>query len=178
MHLLILCLLFLSSCIHTRSNMDASLGPNPGFEILKDGLPVNWIFYDPPDIQYRILSDSLKPAEGKLSLHFSIDKSSEDGDKHHAGFTGELPELSSIPGKYQISFWVKNQGTRFRVFAEGVKETTSSGKPAVLEQGDYIPDWKKISLNVEIPADMWLRFEVQLKGTGDFYIDGLDIRKI
>ena len=168
----------LNSCLHTRTTTEISAGTNLGFEVLEKGLPVNWIFYDPPGFDYRILPDSSNPKEGRYALHFEIRKSSDEGRINFAGFTNEFREECQSDGKYRLTFWLRNKGCRFRILVNAVNEKTSAGQAIVKEESARIGDWKQYSIETSVPAGMWLRFEIQLKEVGDFYIDDVKIRKI
>lgn len=170
--------LLLSSCLDTKVPRDAVVGANLGFEFSQKGLPVNWILYEPPQFDYSISLDTNSPKEGKQALRFDIRKDAEAGKINFTGFTNEFPELTKGGGRYRISFWMKNTGTRYRISAGGTKAIESAKNPALIEDSMTIPDWKKMEMETEIPADMWLRFDIRLKGQGSFQIDQVEIEKL
>lgn len=171
-------MVFLSSCLDTKVPRDAAAGPNLGFEFSQKGLPVNWILYEPPHLDYSISLDTNSPKEGKYALRFDVLKDSEEGNINFTGLTNEFPELTKSGGRYRISFWMKNKGTRYRISAGGTNAKESVKDPALIEDSLTFPDWKKMEMETEIPADMWLRFEIRLKGQGSFQIDQLEIKKL
>ena len=168
----------LSSCLYTKTPRNPEAELNLGFEYSKNGLPVNWILYDPPGFDYSISLDTSSPKEGRQSLRFDIHKSSEKGRVNFTGFTNEFPALTKGGGRYRLSFWIKNSGLQYRIYAGGTKAKESVGNPFVREEAATLPDWKKIEIETTIPADMWLRFEIQLKGKGSFEIDQVEIEKL
>ena len=167
-----------ASCLDTKVPRDSSAGPNLGFEYSQQGLPANWILYDPPQADYTISLDTMNPKEGRQSLRFDIRKCPEEGSVNFTGFTNEFPELTKGGGRYRISFWLKNKGTRYRIYAGGTKAKESAKSPVISEDSRSFPDWKKLEMETDIPADMWLRFEIRLKGQGTFQIDQVEIEKI
>jgi len=170
--------LLLSSCLDTKVPRDAAAGPNLGFEFSQKGLPVNWILYEPPHLDHSISLDTNSPKEGKRALRFDVLKDPEERNRNFTGLTNEFPELTKGGGRYRISFWMKNTGTRYRISAGGTKAKESAKNPTLIEDSLTFPDWKKMEMETEIPADMWLRFEIRLKGQGSFQIDQVEIEKL
>jgi hypothetical protein len=162
----------------TKVPRDSSAGPNMGFEFSLNGLPANWILYDPPQADYTISLDTMNPKEGKQSLRFDIRKCPEEGRVNYTGFTNEFPELTKAGGRYKLSFWIKNRGLQYRIYAGGTKAKESVGNPVILEDSATFTEWKKMEFETRIPADMWLRFEIRLKGVGSFQIDQVEIEKL
>ena len=68
--------LILSGCIRmSEKETDTSTGLNGGFEVSKNGLPVNWLMYTPntvPDADFEIELDNVVFKEGKQSLRFDV----------------------------------------------------------------------------------------------------------
>jgi hypothetical protein len=175
---LLLLVLCSASCLDTKVSRDSSAGPNLGFEFSHNGLPANWILYDPPQFDYSISLDTSNPMEGKQSLRFDVRKSPEEGRVNYTGFTNEFPDLTKAGGRYRLSFWIKNKGLHYRIYAGGTKAKESDGNPLILEDSATFTEWKKMEFETRIPVDMWLRFEIQLKGEGTFQIDQVEIKKL
>jgi hypothetical protein len=168
----------LTACLETKSPKDPLAGPNLGFEFTADGLPANWIFFQPNQFDCSISLDSTAPREGKQSLRFDIRSSPQNGRMNFTGFTKEFPELTKGGGHYRLSFWIKNSGTQYRIYAGGVKAKESGSKSVVIEDSASFSEWKKMVIETDIPKDMWLRFEIRLKGKGTFQLDQVEIEKI
>ena len=104
---------------------DTSVGLNGGFEISKNGLPVNWLIYSPktvPTGDFEILLDKENYKEGNQSLKFIVRECDSKGGRSSPGFTNEFFEVGKFEGKssYNLGFWIKNDGARFRVSGGGV----------------------------------------------------------
>ncbi len=114
---LILGLLALTSCMKmSEKETDESAGLNGGFEVAKNGLPVNWLMYTPntvPDGEFEIIIDKKVFKEGKQSLRFDVINCSSTGGLHSPGFTNEFSEIGKFEGEgtYKLGFWIKNEGT-------------------------------------------------------------------
>jgi hypothetical protein len=176
--LILSCLLIAASCIHSKAPLNSNLGPNMGFEYTENGLPVNWIYYIPPEFEQKISVDSGNPKEGKQSLRFDIRKSPEEAKLNFSGFCREFPEETKGGGKYRISFWVKNQGITCSFLANGVNAKNKAPQQAERTESGYISDWQKMEIDCTVPKDMWLRLEVRLKGKGSFWMDCAAIEKL
>lgn len=171
-------LFLLFSCLNTLTPRNSSAGPNLGFEFSEKGLPVNWILYQPASVEQKISLDTSNPKEGNQSLRIDVLSVPAESGPNFPGFTNEFMEETKGGGRYRIRFWVKNQGLKFRMQLGGVKAKESAANPVIKEESAYLTDWKQYEFNTEIPPDMWLRFEVLLKGIGSFWIDGVEIQKL
>ncbi len=63
----------------SEKETDPSVGLNGGFEVSKNGLPVNWLMYTPntvPEAVFEIKLDKNVYKEGKKSLRFDVKKCS------------------------------------------------------------------------------------------------------
>ena len=104
---------------------DKSAGLNGGFEVSKNGLPVNWQMYTPntvPGAVFKIVLDKDDFKEGEQSLKFEVEKCSSIGGWKSPGFTNEFFEVGKYEGegRYKLSFWVKNNGAKFNITAGGI----------------------------------------------------------
>ncbi len=109
--------ILLSGCRRTSESVrDDSAGMNGGFEIIRSGLPVNWLVYTPKTIptgDYDLIIDTLDYQAGKQSLKFVVRECSPKGGWASPGLAMEYP---ATPGTtYTVGFWVKNDGAEFRV---------------------------------------------------------------
>ena len=69
---------------------DKSAGLNGGFEVSKNGLPVNWLMYTSktvPNADFEIILDKKDFKEGSQSLRFDVKKCEDIGGWKSPGFT-------------------------------------------------------------------------------------------
>ncbi len=161
---------------------DSSVGLNGGFEIVRDGLPVNWLLYTPKtvaDADFSISLDTRTYREGSQSLKFSVEKCSPSGGWRSPGFTNEFFSVGkySGPARYRLSCWVKNDGALFRISAGAVSEK-SGAMHTLIEENGPIDEWKFLEWDVEIPAQRWLRLELNVVQPGTFWIDDIRVEKL
>lgn len=179
--MILLCMILgLSGCFNmSESEKDSSAGINGGFEITKNGLPVNWLMYTSntvPDSQFKISFDNEEFKEGKHSLRFDVDHCSSAGGWHSPGFTNEFFEIANKNGfeNCKLSFWIKNNGAKFRISSGGVSPHKGSMKTLV-ESDSSLPEWKYYEYQIEIPKGMHLRMEFNILGPGTIWIDDVKI---
>lgn len=175
--------LILSGCNQmSEKETDSSAGLNGGFEISKNGLPVNWLMYTNntvPEADFTIELDKDVFIEGKQSLKFDVKKCSTTGGSHSPGFINEFLDIGKYQGEgiYKLSFWIKNHGTTFRVTAGGVSAMEGEIK-TLIEGNDEIDNWKLFEYEVDVPKDRWLQMQLNILQPGTFWIDDIKIEKI
>ena len=175
--------LILSACQKmSEKETDNSVGMNGGFEILKNDLPVNWLMYTPntvPDADFKILYDNVIFKEGTQSLKFDVKKCASTGGWLSPGFTNEFSEIGTSDGEstYKLSFWIRNNGTKYRVNAGGVAPLEGDMK-TLIESDEQSNDWKYLEYEINVPKDMHLRMELNILEPGTFWIDDIQIVKI
>ena len=180
---LILGLLVLTGCMQmSEKETDESAGINGGFEITKNGLPVNWLMYTPntvPDGEFKIIIDKNVFKEGKQSLRFDVVNCSSKGGWHSPGFTNEFSDSGQFEeeGVYKLSFWIKNSGTKYQVNAGGVAPLEGDMK-VLVESTEEIEEWKYLEYKINIPKDRHLKMELNILEPGTFWIDDIQIDKI
>lgn len=174
---------FLGGCKQFSETVkDKSVGLNGGFEVSKNGLPVNWIMYTPntvPNADFKIVLDEDIFKEGKQSLKFDVQKCSSTSGWKSPGFTNEFFEIGRYKGEgsYNLSFWIKNNGTKFNISAGGV--STKEGDMKILIEGnETLNDWKFLEYEIDVPKDRWLRMQLNILQPGTFWIDDIEIEKI
>ncbi len=183
--LLVSSTLFINGCNGSfiERQYEKEVGRNLGFEVVKNGLPVNWFFYTNKTIKkldatadFDIIVDQNDVKEGKQSLKFEIRKCNTIG-RFYPGFFKEFEETSGK--KYNVSFWVKNYGCEFKVILSAVRAT--GGVPCevkTISSDENINEWEQYVVEHKICEGMdRLRFEVVLQGSGTFQIDGIKIDK-
>ena len=176
-------ILMFSGCIQmSEKETDSSAGLNGGFEISKNDLPVNWLMYSPntvPDADFKIELDKNTFKEGRQSLKFDVKKCSSTGGWGSPGFTNEFSDSGQFEGEgiYKLSFWIKNDGSTYRIDAGGV--APMEGDMKILIEGDQqIEDWKYLEYEISVPKDWHLRMQLNILQPGTFWIDDVQIVKI
>lgn len=178
----ILVLLLIMGCQQMSEQIsDKSAGLNGGFEISKNDLPVNWLLYTPktvPDSDFKIVLDKDVFKEGKQSLKFDVQKCSSTGGWHSPGFTNEFSTSSKYEGEgsYKLSFWIKNDGSKFNVSAGGVSAMKGNMK-TLIQEDMQINDWKLLEYEIDIPEKNWLRMQLNILQPGTFWIDDVRVEK-
>lgn len=157
---------------------DNTKGMNGDFEHTRDGMPVNWQLYTAQTVpagDFDILADSSDYKEGKRSLKLVVRECDTTGGWHSPGMA---KQIKAKPGEvYHISFWVKNQGTTFRVNIAGVSATKGQAE-TIVQTGETIDDWKQYRYTYTIPEKMnALRFEMNVLQPGSFWIDDIRIER-
>ncbi len=159
-----------------------SAGLNGGFEVSKNGLPVNWLLYTSktvPNADFEIILDKKDFKEGKQSLKFDVKKCEEFGGWRSPGFTNEFTESGPYegPGIYELSFWIKNLGATFNISAGGVGPKEGEIK-TLLVSDQPIEDWKHFKYEITVQKDWHLRMQLNILGPGTFWIDEVKIKKM
>ncbi|MFN5830300.1 MAG: hypothetical protein ACK46R_06080, partial [Bacteroidota bacterium] len=73
---------------------------------------------------------------------------------------------------------VINQGAKFMVYVNATNAKSSGGSPVLIEETASFSAWKRYEATLDIPDDMWLRFEIKIFGTGVFRIDDVRINQL
>jgi hypothetical protein len=176
---LLLVLFLLLGCNQmSETQTDPTVDLNGGFEVSKKGIPVNWLMYTPntvPDGKFEIILDKEEYKEGKQSLKFKVEECVSTGGWFSPGFTNQFDvEKESVQN---LSFWLKNKGTEFRIMAGGVAPMTGDMK-TLIQSSEEINDWKYYEFSVPISVEFdQLRLEVNILKPGTFWIDDLQIIK-
>ena len=179
---IILILFAMTGCMQlSEKETDKSAGINGGFEVTKNNLPVNWLMYTPntvPDSDFKIAFDKNIFKEGSQSLRFDVKSCSSTGGRLSPGFTNEFFDSGKFEGKgtYIVGFWVKNNGTKFRVAAGGVSPHKGDMK-VLIESDEEIEDWKYLEYEINVPEERHLRMELNILKPGTFWIDAIQIIK-
>lgn len=161
---------------------DKSAGINGSFEFSKDGLPLNWLVYSPktvPDSDFSITIDTNSYYHGRQSLRFDVKKSSGKPGRLSPGISSEFFEAGLFlgPAKYKLSYWLKNSGAKFVVYAGATNSKVSEVK-TIHESNQIYSDWQYFEHIIDIPNNQWLRMELNILSSGTFSIDNIQIEKI
>jgi len=177
--ILLFTFVFMMACAnYTVHYEDSSAGLNGGFEISKNGLPVNWLMYAPetvPEADFKIVLDTDNFIEGKQSLMFNVKECTAEGAWRSPGFTNEL--FDKTEGRYKLSFWVMNNGSRFSINSGGVSSKGGSMKN-ILTSKEQFDKWNYFEFFIDVPADEWFRVELNIFNPGVFWIDDLRVEEI
>ena len=55
-----------------------------------------------------------------------------------------------------------NQGAKFMVYVNSTNAKSSGGSPVLIEETASFSAWKRYEATLDIPDDMWLRFEIKI----------------
>lgn len=170
-------IIFLNSCKEMSEHIeDDKAGINGSFEIVKSGLPVNWLLYSPktvPNSDFDLIVDMNEAHSGKQSLMFLVRECQSTGGWHSPGFGGEW---DANPGEsYRISLWVKNTGTDYNIKIGSVTGFGGELGHDVTVSGES-HHWKKLEYEYKIPEKMEkLRLNVNVLKPGKLWIDDVNI---
>ena len=158
---------------------DKTAGMNGSFEFTDSGLPVNWLIYTPTTIptgDYELIIDTIEYKDGKQSLKFLVHECSPTGGWHSPGL---CQQYNATPGEtYKVSFWVKNEGSEFRVKIGGVSAFEGQ-YDTVVKSRESIHDWKLFEYDYKMPREFeTIRFELNVLKPGSFWIDDIKIEGI
>lgn len=156
---------------------DPEAGMNGGFEISKEGKPVNWLLYTQETVQsgnFEILSDNSISHSGNRSLKIDVKECDPRGGNLSPGFATQIP---ATPGQnYQISFWIMNDGTEFLVKAGGVGAKTGETKTLIRSQ-ESSSSWEFYEYSIHVSNDFEeMRIEVNCLSPGTFWIDDINVQ--
>lgn len=184
----------LNGCALSLMEIDKSAGFNSGFEITKNGLPVNWYLYGPKIIKagdVEISLDTEDAVEGKQSLKLLVHRVSGPG-WHAAGLFQTIP--AKAKQSYKVSFWLKNQGCKIgmRIRNEGTdplfghseaeKKDLAAHPPigkTLGEEETGINTWRQFEYIFVVPeTDPTIRFELNVLEPGTLWIDDVRIEEV
>lgn len=163
---------------------DPSTGVNGGFEISRNGLPVNWLMYTPntvTDADFQIVLDKVVYKEGTQSLRFDVKRcAARGGGWHSPGFTNEFFENGKGRfgvGRYRFSCWIRNSGTTYCINAGGVS-AKQGDMHTLVETNERSDCWKRLEYEIDVPEGCWLRLELNILQSGTLWIDDIRIVSI
>jgi len=156
---------------------DAEAGLNGGFEVVKEGKPVNWLLYTMktvPTGDFDISIDNNTYHGGNGSLRINVIECDPSGGNLSPGFATEIP--ATPDRNHSLSFWVKNNGTEFVVHAGGV--SAMSGNMQMLVKSDEsAAEWTYHEYTIPV-SEAFDRFRISINvlSPGSFWIDDINIR--
>lgn len=174
-------ILSFSGCFTEMSEQvkDEDAGMNGSFEVTESGMPVNWLLYTSktvPDGDFDIIIDTTEYQDGKQSLKFLVRECSPTGGWHSPGFS---QQFDANPGEiYNVSFWVRNEGSEFSLKVGGVSAFEGEYE-TIVKSKETFESWQFYETNYTIPEKMEsLRIEVNILQAGTFWIDDIKIDRI
>jgi hypothetical protein len=143
--------------------MDESVGDNGSFEIVRSGLPVNWVIgrYAIRDKDAEYSFDTVEVVDGKQSLKFVVHRVDDRG--------WQVPWLfrsrAAIPGAtYAVSFWLKSTACVIQM------EIRNEGDDPLLglseaQKRDYAahPPIRRVIGGAETDTEKWRQFRYVYK---------------
>lgn len=162
----------------SESVIDHSVGMNGSFEVVKNGMPVNWLVYTEKTVkegQFKFSIDD-DSKQGNNSLKFSVVKCSEKGGWLSPGISQEVKVKKST--NYKVTFWARNMGAEILIRINGV----SSLKKDVglsLRTSEIKEDWFEYKFTYKLPETMEkLRIEINIVKPGTIWIDDIKIEEV
>ena len=175
--------LWAAGCAGSVKKTDKTAGFNGSFEITKSGWPANWSIYKPSikSGDAELVLDTTDAKDGKQSLKFVIHKCpecSESGGWHCPGIFQEKPAISEK--SYKVSFWLKNQGCKFRVrLISIIEKRNRSDEKTVLETDETFDAWRRYEYMYTICKDgTSFRFELNILSPGTLWIDDIKVEEV
>jgi hypothetical protein len=158
---------------------DQSAGLNGGFEVVRSGVPVNWLVYSPrtiPTGEYQLVADTSEFKGGKQSLRFDVRSCASTGGWLSPGLSKEVGAAAGTT--YRVGFWARNDGAEFVAKVGGI--TATEGKyETIVKSRDAMPTWRYFEHDYTMPAGFTsLRFEVNVVQPGTFWIDEVTIAAV
>ena len=170
--------IFVTGCVQmSEIETDEGAGLNGGFEITRNGLPVNWQMYTPntvPESKFEIVLDGTEFKEGKQSLRFDVEACQPIGGWKSPGIARQFKDKTE--GNYKVSFWYKNKGASFYLDAGGVSPKHGNMKKLIVSDED-VSQWKYMDYEITVEKDNMLRLEWSVLKPGVFWIDDVRIEK-
>lgn len=162
----------------SESAIDHSVGMNGSFEIVKNGLPVNWLVYTEKTVkegQFKISIDD-DSKQGNNSLKFSVVKCSGKGGWLSPGISQEINAKKNA--NYKVTLWAKNMGAEILIKINGVSSHKKDVGPSLLTS-EIKEDWFEYKFMYKMPNDMErLRIEINLVKPGTIWLDDIRIEEV
>lgn len=162
----------------SESVSEPSAGLNGGFEVVREGLPAQWLVYTPatvPGAEFAFALDEAERREGSRALRFDVEACGDEGGWRSPGLA---QEIAVEPGAtYDVSFWVRCDGSRWSAAWGGV-----DAKTGALERTDTSPceegDWRRVEARYTVPERYdRLRFELNVLSPGRLWIDDVRVER-
>ena len=167
--------LLITGCSNSEYQEDLTAGLNGSFEVVQEGLPVNWYFYtaDTAGGDFDIVVDTDVFIHGSQSVRFDVRECSDEGGHHSPGL---FQEFAAVPGDtYTVSFLARNDGTRFKAGVRGVNPKTGDPFESITDRSDSFDNWQRFEYKFEMPDHEKLRFEISILEPGVLRIDDIRI---
>jgi len=191
----VLAVLAVSGCVIPGIGArDRSAGINGDFEVVRDGLPVNWIVsrYPLKGGDAEAVIDTTEAVSGSRSLKIVVHRYA-DADRWKPFV---FLSIEAIEGAtYDVSFWLKNRDCRLLMELGNEGKYHMFGGQSAEEQADYDAhprireflgreetghnEWRQFRYRYTVPeTDGSLRFELKFLSTGTLWIDDVRIERV
>ena len=112
------------------------------------------------------------------SLRFDVRSCNSTGGWGSPGFTNEFEEIGKFEGEgdYKLSFWIRNEGSKYRVNAGGVSPFKGHMKTLV-ESSESSEEWTFYEFDIHVPEENHLRMELNILQPGTLWIDDVRVKK-
>jgi len=184
----------LSGCVVPgMGEMDSSLGDNGSFEVVRSGLPVNWIIgrYAIRDGDAELSLDTSDAVAGDQSLKFVVHRVGEGPWQVPWIFRSRAAEPGAT---YAVSFWLKSTACVMQMeirnegkdplfgFSEAEKQDYAAHPPIsrVIGGGETDTEkWRQFRYVYAVPeTDGSLRFELRITRPCTLWIDDVRIEQV
>jgi hypothetical protein len=130
--------------------VDPAAGRNGGFELVRDGRPVNWQVYDPDGAEVTVVMDHEQRTEGDVSLRLDVTSATGEPGWRSPGVAQEWPVE---PGTWEITVDIRRERGAVWQLTTGSIDA-SSGTSQVVDGARY-PEgaWATVSQRVEVPPE-------------------------
>ncbi len=162
---------------------DDTAGFNGSFEVVGSRYPVNWYFYKRAldDGDAVVAVDTAEPIDGAQSLKMVVYRADPDDGKRDAGL---FQVRDAQAGQtFRVSFWVKNQGCRFRVRIDSDTPESRQPRNPIRETidaettGDGV--WSQFVYTYTVPQHYSnVRFELNVVAPGTLWLDDVRIEPL
>lgn len=160
-------------CAKSQVEVDPAAGLNGGFEVARDGVPVNWQRYDPDDALFSATLDPTERTEGDVSLRFDVQACGGEPGWHSPGVAQEWPVT---PGTWEVSADVRRaDGATWRLSTGSVD--AGSGAHQAVDSADMAQDtWVTATRTVDVPPGHdRVRVELIVLSPGRVWVDNVRI---
>jgi len=171
----------LNGCMNVTHERDISAGINGGFEIVRSGVPVNWIIqrntFNEEDAEISI--DTTDKVEGKQSLRFAVHSFGPFSESREWSLAQVLPAESLRT--YRVSFWLKNRGCTevTRVYRTLQYQAWGPGMETLGEAEMGTDTWRQFEFTHTIPAKgSDIRFTLGISQACTLWIDDVRIEEV
>jgi len=172
----VLLLAMLTSCASdTAAVLGEDAGLNGSFEIVEDGLPVNWAFFpDPSNTEsFDVSIDSERSLEGRHSIRMAV--ASDDSDRPPGFRSRRVPVASGRTYTVSLSAWSDGPELAVRRIVMDATKTSNRRSDLIVEARPSSVDWERYSESLTVAeGEAYVVLIAVVRGEGTIWID--DVR--